>query len=75
MMQGLLIAGSYLGVIHGGWRAVYHHAPVGGEHLDEPTFHVRGMLIVGRSAKVHSEQMDAPDRTLPIEDLEQPEET
>ena len=41
----------------------------------EPTFHVRGMLIVGRSAKVHSEEMDAPDRTLPIEDLEQPEET
>jgi len=34
------------------------------------------MLIVGRSAKVlNSKQKDAPDRTLPIEDLEQPEET
>jgi len=54
---------------------VHHHAPVGDEHLDEPTFDVRGMLIVGRSAKVHSKQMDAPDRTLPIEYLEQPEET
>jgi hypothetical protein len=48
---------------------------VGDALRHEPTFHVRGMLIVGRSAKVHSKQMDAPDRTLPIEDLEQPEET
>ena len=41
----------------------------------EPTLHVRCMLIVGRGAKVHAEQMDAPDRTLPIEHLKQPEET